>query len=90
MLNHQYRKKITWALDPSTGACIRVNVSVGGSPFCLTLRAFLLGRLRFVTEDKIEKGTEAFNNYGPKGNEELLMVPPQTATPVQQSGLSTV
>jgi hypothetical protein len=39
-----------------------------------TLRA-LLGRLKFVTEDTVEKGTEAFNNYGPKGNEELLMVP---------------
>jgi hypothetical protein len=33
------------------------------------------GRIKFVTDDKIENGTEAFNNYGPKGNEELLMVP---------------
>jgi hypothetical protein len=46
-----------------------------------------------VTEDKVEKGTEAFNNYGPKGNEELLMVPnspPQTPTPHHYSELISV
>ena len=49
MLNHQYRKKISWVVNPQTG------------------------RLQFVTEEDVHRGSEVFNNYGPKGNEELLL-----------------